>query len=111
MTMDADRENIEAFEDMRETILPVLLPYGVRQIALFGSVARGEDTPESDIDLLVEFEDPPRQPLGLMTWVRLERELTGRFGRRVDMVSARGVSRHLAPHIEAEKVVLYEQTG
>ena len=102
---------MEAFEEMREKILPVLLPYGVRQISLFGSVARGEDTSESDIDLLVEFEDPPQRPLGLMTWVRLERELAAQFGRRVDMVSARGVSRHLAPYIEAEKVVLYEKAG
>jgi hypothetical protein len=44
-----------------------------------------------------------------MTWVRLERELAERFGRRVDMVSARGVSRYLAPYIEAEKIVLYEK--
>jgi len=101
---------MERFEKMRERILPVLLPYGVRQISLFGSVVRGEDTPESDIDLLVEFEDPPKKPLGLITWVQLERELTRRFGRKVDMVSARGLSRHLRPHIEAEKVVLYEKT-
>ena len=102
---------MEAFEEMREKILPVLLPYGVRQISLFGSMARGEDTAESDIDLLVEFEDPPQKPLGLMTWVRLERELAERFGRRVDMVSAKGVSRHLVPYIEAEKVILYEKAG
>jgi predicted nucleotidyltransferase len=102
---------MESFEAMLDKILPVLSPYGIQQISLFGSVVRGEDTAESDIDLLVEFEDPPRQPLGLITWVRLERELGERLSRRVDMVSARGVSRHLVPHIEAEKVVLYEKTG
>jgi predicted nucleotidyltransferase len=97
---------MESFEAMLEKILPVLSPYGIQQISLFGSMVRGEDTVDSDIDLLVEFEDPPRQPLGLMTWVRLERELADRLNRRVDMVSARGVSRRLLPHIEAEKVVL-----
>jgi predicted nucleotidyltransferase len=85
--------------------------YGVRQIALFGSVVRGEDTPQSDIDLLVEFEDPPKKPLGLITWVQLELELTEHVGKKVDMVSARGLSRPIRPHVEAEKVVLYEQAG
>ena len=43
--------------------------------------------------------------------MRLERELTERIGKKVDMVSARGLSHHIRPHVEAEKVVLYEQGG
>jgi len=66
---------MESFEDLRAKILPILLPYGVRQVALFGSVVRGEDTPESDVDILVEFEEPPRKPLGFFTWARLKQEL------------------------------------
>jgi len=102
---------MEHLEDLRDKILPVLLPYGVRQVALFGSVVRGEDTPESDVDILVEFEEPPRKPLGFFTWARLERELAERFGRKVDMVSARGMKRHIRPYVEREKVVLYEKTA
>ena len=102
---------MERFDDLREKILPVLLPYGVRQVALFGSVVRGEDTPDSDVDILVEFEEPPRKPLGFLTWVRLERELAESFGRKVDLVSARGLKRHIRPTVERDKVVLYEETG
>jgi len=102
---------MDRLDEIRDRVLPLLLPYGVRRIALFGSAARGEDTPESDIDLLVEFEDPPHKPLGLITWVRLERELAKRCGRKVDMVSARALSRHIRPYVEQEEVVLYEKTG
>jgi predicted nucleotidyltransferase len=38
------------FDHLRDKILPVLLPYGVKRVALFGSVVRGEETPESDIE-------------------------------------------------------------
>ena len=94
---------------IREQVLPVLLPYGAEEIALFGSVAHGEDTAESDLDILVRFAEPPQQPLSLITWGRLERELEKRCGRKVDLVSARGLSRHLRPVVDAEKVILYAE--
>ena len=100
---------MNGFEEIREKILPLLLPYGVKQIALFGSVVRGEDTADSDLDILVEFDEPRRQPLGFFGWVRLERELGEKLGRRVELISARGLNRHIRPHVEAEKVVLYER--
>ena len=46
---------MDRFEELREKILPVLYPY-VNKIAVFGSFARGEDTPKSDIDILVELK-------------------------------------------------------
>ncbi len=70
---------------------------------------RGEETVESDLDILVRFAEPPRRPLSLITWGRLERELEQRCGRKVDLVSARGLSRHLRPLVEADKVILYAE--
>jgi predicted nucleotidyltransferase len=104
-----DTSSRDQFEEIRARILSVLLPYGVEEIALFGSVVRGEDTPDSDLDILVQFEEPPRRSLGLMTWGRLERELTQRCGRKVDLVSTRGLNHHIRPYIEREKVVLYAE--
>ena len=104
-----DVHSTARFEEIRAKVVPLLQPYGVEEIALFGSVVRGEDTPESDIDILVQFQDPPKRPLGLLTWNRLERELTERCGRRVDLVSARGLNRRLRLYVQAEKVVLYEE--
>lgn len=97
------------FDQMREQILPVLEPYGVKRVALFGSVVRGEETPESDIDILVEFEEPRKRPLGLFTWMDMEEELGKRLGRKTDLVSAAALKPRLRPTIEREMVVLYEK--
>lgn len=56
---------------------------GVKSLKLFGSVVRGEDRPESDIDILVEFS----RPVGLLAFVRLKQRLTELLGRPVDLVT------------------------
>jgi uncharacterized protein len=56
--------------------------YGIRTIAVFGSYVRQEQTPESDVDVIVEFD----RPLGL-AFVDLADELEGILGTRVDLVS------------------------
>ncbi len=89
----------------------LLLPYGVKKIAIFGSVARGEMGQESDIDILVEFAEPRKQPIGLLTWVRLERELSERLGRKVDLISYSGLRPEKRVAIEKEMVVVYEATA
>lgn len=57
--------------------------YPVKTIGLFGSVARNEETEQSDIDLLVEFSEP----VGFVTFMRLENFLSERLGARVDLVT------------------------
>ena len=51
---------------------------------LFGSFARGDETPESDVDILVNFDRTT--PIGLFAYVRMHRELEERLGRKVDLV-------------------------
>ncbi len=97
------------FDQLRDKILPVLEPYGVQRIALFGSVVRGEETPESDIDILVEFEEPRKRPFGLFKWIELEDELSKRLGRKADLVSATALKPRIRPHVQAEMVVIYEK--
>lgn len=97
----------EDFQLLAERMLPLLLPYGVEELAFFGSVVRGEATPESDLDVLVRFESPTRMPLGFFGLFELEEKLSALVGRKVDLVSDRGISRHLRPYIESEKVVVY----
>lgn len=99
---------MERFEELRRKILPVLLPCGVERIALFGSVVRGDDTPESDIDILVELKEPgKRSPIGLR-WFSIEEELSRILGREVELVSDRALSPYIRPYVEKEMVVLYE---
>lgn len=57
---------------------------GVRELALFGSVARGDATPESDVDVLVSIR--PEAELSLLGMVRIERRLQELVGAEVDLV-------------------------
>jgi uncharacterized protein len=58
-----------------------LKQFNVKSLILFGSVARNEATPESDVDLLVEFD----RPIGLLAFVRLKRHLEAILGCSVDL--------------------------
>ncbi len=73
---------------------------GVRSLDLFGSVARGEAGPGSDVDLLVEFD----QPIGLFHFFRVQRRLEEILGCRVDLVMRDAVKQQLRDRIFAEAV-------
>ncbi|MBK7944896.1 MAG: nucleotidyltransferase family protein [Flavobacteriales bacterium] len=60
--------------------------FPIRSMALFGSMSRGEDGPESDVDVLVEFDGP----VG-MRFIHLAHELAKLLGRKVDLVSRGGI--------------------
>lgn len=85
------------------TLIDALRPY-VSRIELFGSTARNEDDSDSDLDLLVTLRPADeRPPLGLK-WFRLERELSEKLGRPVELVIENALSPHLHPHIESDRV-------
>ena len=85
------------------TALPNLRQrWPIRSLALFGSVARGEATPASDLDILVEFE----RPVGLSAFIALEASLAGLTGRRVDLVSRAALKPHIGRRILGEAVRL-----
>lgn len=74
--------------------------YGVSAISVFGSVARGESTEDSDIDLLVEFS----QPIGLLQFVELKRVLEELLGRPVDLVTPKALKPQLRDRILKEAI-------
>lgn len=78
--------------------------YGVAELAVFGSVARGVATPTSDVDLL--YVMAPGRSLGFSI-NRLEDELVAVFGRQVDLVAKRAVHRMLRDHVLAEARTMY----
>jgi len=96
---------MKRFRELENQIIPVLAPYGVKRVALFGSVVRAEDTARSDVDILVEF----KAPVGLFRLARMQRELEERLERPVDLVTEGFLSRYMRPYIEEEQVVLYEE--
>ena len=79
---------------------PELDTLGVSSLALFGSVARGEAGPESDIDILVEFA----RPVGLFEFVRLQMRLEALLGRQVDLVTLDAVRQTMRDRILGEAV-------
>jgi predicted nucleotidyltransferase len=77
----------ELLKEKREAILRIAAKHGARNVRVFGSAARGEADEESDLDLLVEME-PGRSLLDhAALWLELQEVL----GRRVDVVSDRGL--------------------
>ncbi len=72
---------------------------GVRRLALFGSFARSEAGPDSDVDLLVEFA--PQQKT-FDRFMRLCDLLEERLARRVEVVTTEALSPYIGPHILAE---------
>ncbi len=83
--------------------------YHIRRLCLFGSVLRDDFRPDSDIDILVEF-DPKHVP-GFLRLVRMERELSTLFGgRKVDLRTAEDLSRYFRDEVLAEAETLYEET-
>ncbi|MCS7195363.1 MAG: nucleotidyltransferase family protein [Meiothermus sp.] len=79
--------------------------YRVKRLSLFGSAARGELGPQSDVDLLVEFE--PEAAVGFLTLARMARELSELFGRPVDLVPRSGLKPILRERVLREERVLY----
>ena len=80
----------------RASLEEVCARYRVKELSLFGSVVRGELRPESDIDILVEFQ--PAARVGLIQFELLAEELESLAGRKVDIVTKRG----LKPWIRSE---------
>ena len=76
----------------------------VAMIGVFGSMARGEASEQSDVDLLVRFS----KRKSLLALVRLERELSTALGRKVDLLTEAAISPYLRDRIKREVKVIYE---
>lgn len=79
----------------------------IRKLSLFGSVLTSRFRPESDIDVLVEFE--PEHTPGLLKLVGMEMELSERVGRKVDMRTAEDLSRYFRDEVVASGRPQYER--
>lgn len=92
----------EIFE-LSEPLLNLCRRYQVASLKVFGSVARGEEREDSDIDILVQFV----HPVSLLTLVRLERELSDLFGRKVDLLTEQALSPYIRDSVIASAREIY----
>lgn len=81
--------------------------HGITWLAIFGSAVHGIMNRESDIDVLVEFENPK----GLFTLVLIEDEMSAVFGRKVDLVVKDGLDRYIRDEVLRNCEVIYGKTG
>jgi uncharacterized protein len=78
---------------------------GVRRAALFGSLARGDDRADSDIDVMVEID--PDAPLGVYDYVDLKEYIASLFDGRVDVVSRDALKPYVRPAATADAVYAF----
>jgi len=86
-------------KQISEQIVPILLKYGVKRAALFGSYARGDYDEKSDVDILIE----PPAGMGL-EFIGLKLHLEDTLHKRVDLVSYNGISKYLKKYILAGQI-------
>jgi hypothetical protein len=94
--------NLEA---VRQQLADLCRKYGLSELSVFGSVARGDEKPDSDVDLLYV-----RAPSTVLTYVHLmdlREELEALLGRTVDLVPKTGLHRLIRDQVLADARVLY----
>lgn len=92
----------EAIREQRETILRVAAKHGATQVRLIGSVTRGDARPDSDVDLLVMWQ----QGTSLLDQAALKLELEGLLGRKVDIASDGWVKPSIRESVYRDAIVL-----
>ena len=92
----------ELLTNERESILLLADMHGARNVRVFGSIARGDATDESDVDFLVEMDEGR----SLLDLVGLWQDLQDLLGRKVDVITDGGISPYLRAKILAEAVPL-----
>lgn len=90
-----DRRDIEAIAER----------HGIRSVALFGSAARGEAGPDSDLDIVIELE--PTSSMGLLEHAAVADELSRLFGRRVDLVTWKALRPRMRATVEREAIPIF----
>jgi uncharacterized protein len=89
----------------REQLLGIAKRFGVSELRIFGSVARGESRPGSDVDIVVRFDEPPEGLAYFGRLAELRRELSDALGCDVDVLDAQAL-RRIANRVEREAVLL-----
>lgn len=86
----------------REEILDIARKFGAKNVRVFGSVARGEEGPESDIDIIVEME----KGSSLLDIIAIKQDIEELLGRKVDVVTEASISPYIRDEVLKEAVNL-----
>lgn len=96
-------KTLEEIKSILQSQKPYLAEkYGVTEIGVFGSYVRGEQRPDSDIDILIELTDPPR--ISLMGLVNLQDYLSDILGLKVDVAIKKNLRKRIGRRILQEMI-------
>lgn len=90
----------EVFKKLKDHIPEFVERFGIASLYLFGSVARNEARPDSDVDLLVEFN----RPIGLFEFIELQQQLETLLGCKVDLGTKRSLKARLKDQVTQEAI-------
>ncbi len=100
-TSEEKMKTLQEIESILRDQKPILRQrFKVKEIGIFGSFARGEQKDTSDLDLLIDFEEP----IGLIRYVGLQNYLSDEVGERVDLVTKSGLKPRISGHILKEVI-------
>ena len=92
-------------EQIKKLAIPILKKNDVEFAGIFGSYARGEAKPDSDIDILVRYKEPK----SLLNFVGLKQELSEMLANRVDLVAEKTIKPYVRDEIKKDLSILYGQ--
>ena len=92
-------------EEVKQKASPILEQHGVAYAAVFGSLARGEDRPQSDVDILVRLG----RPTGMIGYMRLVESLEEHLQKKVDLVTEESLNKHVRPYVMSDLKTIYEK--
>lgn len=101
MKLQGNQREVDIYIKKLQGMLPELKKkYPIKYMGIFGSYIRGEQSPSSDLDILVEFNGS----ITLLGYARLENELSDKLGIKVDLVSKTALKPRIGKHILSEVV-------
>ena len=92
---------------LKEQLVKICRKHDVAFMAIFGSFAREEQTPKSDVDIAIEFEKAKRK--SLIDLLHVENELSKVFNRKVDLGIFSSLSPYLIDDVKKEMRIIYEK--
>jgi predicted nucleotidyltransferase len=99
------RKSLYTVDEVKRIVSPIARRWDVLQMWLFGSYARGEATPESDIDILVD----PEEPCGYVKLAGLLIDLEEALGMEVDLQTTDSFGEEFLAHIAKDEILIYER--
>jgi predicted nucleotidyltransferase len=92
----------DILDKLRQNLPKISRHFHVKSLLVFGSYVHGRQKKKSDLDILVEFSEPP----SLFEFLALERQLSGLLGIKVDLVMKEALKPSIGKHILAEAIAI-----